>query len=216
MKRLLIAAAALALPLLLLAVTPAWTVAAAGSGVVSGTAKAAGSGAATWESASASVPTTTTTRTRTSVLVVEVTPEEGPRIVIPVPYALLRAGLALAPRDIRQMAIPELAAHADDFEKVVAVLQEAPDGVFIQIESPAEQVTVSKGAGAIQVAVLDGDDTRVHAALPLALLASASHAFDQETGTLRTGALVRALRDTPRGPLVHVMDGGTEVQIRAW
>jgi len=232
-KPLLMAATAtLGLSFLLLALTPAWPTAVAGTGAVTGSpvvagttvvgetrsAAAVGTEAASWgsTSTSASSATHTPARTRSSVLIVEVTPEQGPRIVIPVPYAILRAGLALAPRDIRQMAIPELAPHADDFERIVDVLQEAPDGVFIQIESPNEQVTVSKEAGAIRVAVLDRDDTQVHAALPLALLASARHAFDQDTGTLRTGALARALRDTPRGPLVHVVDGGTEVKVRAW
>ncbi|TVR64359.1 MAG: hypothetical protein EA422_06435 [Gemmatimonadales bacterium] len=164
----------------------------------------------------AATPSQMTTSAPTSVLLVEVTPEDGPRVVVPVPYALVRAGLALAPRDVRRIPVPELTPHLEDVRTVLATLQEAPDGVFIEIESPHEHVVISKGEGALRITVVDGGETRVEAALPLSLLASAQDAFDGETGSLHTGALVRALRHAPRGPLVHLVDGGTEVQIRAW
>jgi len=188
MKSFAIVAAALTLPLVLLAADPAQP----------------------------SALTAHPAQPSTSVLVVEVTPEHGPRLVIPVPYIVVRAGVALAPRHIRQIPVPGLAPHMDDLHRALATLQDTPDGVFVEIEGPDEHVMVEKRDGALRVVVLDGDHTRVQAVLPFSLLASARNAFDGETTSLHTGALVRALRDAPRGPLVHLLDGGTEVEIRAW
>jgi len=157
-----------------------------------------------------------TSTTQTSVLVVDVSLEDGPRVVAPVPYAVARAGLALAPRDVRRIQVPELAEYVGDLRRIVEVLEDAPDGDFVQIEGRDEHVLISKREGALRVRVLDGDRTRVSLTLPLATLASLPDAYDRETGTLHTGALVRALRQAPRGSLLHVLDGETEVHLRAW
>jgi hypothetical protein len=154
--------------------------------------------------------------TQTSVLVVDVTLEDGPRIVAPVPYALVRAGLALAPRDARRIDASEMADYVDDLRDILDALRDAPDGVFLEVESPDEHVVVSKRGDALQVQVTDADRTRIELTVPLGSLASIHRAYDRETGTLRTGAVVRALRQAPRGPLLHLVDGGTEVSIRAW
>lgn len=157
-----------------------------------------------------------TAATGTSVLVVDVNPEDGPRVVAPVPYALAQAGLALAPRDVRRVQVPELAEYVDDLRRIVGVLEDAPDGIFVQVETPDEHVVISKQEGALRVTALDGDRTRVELTLPLGTLASLPDAYDRGTGTLRAGALVRALRSAPRGSLLHVVDGETEVRVRAW
>jgi len=152
----------------------------------------------------------------TSVLMVDVALEDGPRVVAPVPYAVARAGLALAPRDVRRIDVPELADFADDLREVLDVLQDTPDETFLLIERPREQVVVAKHEGALRVTAADGDRTRLELTLPLSSLALAHDAYDRETGILHTGALVRALRGSPRGSLLHLQDGGTEVHIRAW
>jgi hypothetical protein len=157
-----------------------------------------------------------TAATQTSVLVVDVNPENGPRVVAPVPYALAQAGLALAPRDVRRIEVPELAEYVDDIRRALDVLQDAPDGIFVEVETPDEHVLISKREGALRVMVLDGDRTRVELTLPLATLASLPDAYDRETGILHTGALARALRKAPRGSLLHVVEGETEVRVRAW
>jgi len=154
--------------------------------------------------------------TQTSVLVVDVTFEDGPRVVAPVPYAVVRAGLALAPRDVRRLQVPELAAHMDDLREVLNILQDAPDGVFVEIEGRGEQVVISKRDDALRVMAMDGDRTRVELTLPLGSLASVHDAYDRQTGTLHADALVQALRSAPRGPLLHLADGKAEVHVRAW
>jgi len=154
--------------------------------------------------------------TQPSVLVVDVTLEDGPRLVAPVPYAVARAGLALAPRDVRQLEIPELADYMDDLREVLDVLQDTPDETFVEIEGPDQHVVISKRDGALRVMAVDRDRARVDLTLPLGFLASAHDAYDRETGLLHTGALVRALRSSPRGSLLHLVDGGTEVHVRAW
>jgi hypothetical protein len=151
-----------------------------------------------------------------SVLVVDVNPEGGPRVVAPVPYAMVQAGLALAPREVRRIEVPELAEYMDDLRRIVDVLGDAPDGTFVEVETPDEQVLISKREGALRVRVLDGDHTRVELTLPLVTLASLPDAYDLGTGTLHTEALVRALRKAPRGSLLHVVEGETEVRVRAW
>jgi hypothetical protein len=157
-----------------------------------------------------------TAATQTSVLVVDVALEDGPRVVAPVPYVVARAGLALAPREMRRIQVPEFAEYVDDLRRVLEILEDAPDGVFVEIDGPSEHVRISKRTDAIRVTVVDGDQTRIELTLPLASLTSIHDAYDRETETLHTGALVRALRRAPRGSLLHVVDGETEVHIRAW
>ena len=152
----------------------------------------------------------------TSVLVVDVALEDGPRLVAPVPYAVARAGLALAPQDVRRLDVPELADFADDLREILHVLEDTPDETFLLIERPSEHVVVAKHGGALRVTAADGDRTHLELTLPLNSLALAHDAYDPETGILHTGALVQALRSSPRGSLLHLVDGGTEVRIRTW
>jgi hypothetical protein len=157
-----------------------------------------------------------TAATQTSVLVVDVTVDEGPRIVAPVPYALARAGLALAPRDVRRLEVLELAPYMDDLREILNVLRDVPDGVFVEVEDRDDHVVISKEGDALRVMAMDGDRTRLELTLPLASLASFTEAYDRETGILHTGRLVRGLKKAPRGSLLHVVDGETEVRVRAW
>lgn len=157
-----------------------------------------------------------TQNSQTSVLLVDVTLEDGPRIVAPVPYALVRAGLALAPRDVRQLDLPNLADYAHDLGEILHALRDAPDGVYVEIHTPDEHVVVSKREGALRVAAVDGDRTRVELTLPVEALLSVHAAYEPETGVLSTGDLVNALRGAPRGSLLHLVDGETEVRLRAW
>jgi hypothetical protein len=104
----------------------------------------------------------------------------------------------------------------DDLREILEVLRDAPDGVFVEVEDRDDHVVISKEGDALRVMVVDRDRTRVELTLPLASLASFHEAYDRETGILHTGMLVRGLKKAPRGSLLHVVDGETEVRVRAW
>ncbi len=152
----------------------------------------------------------------TSVLVVDVQTPDSPHLVLPVPMPLARAGLAFAPDEAKRVQAPELADHLPEAKKAVAVLREAPDGVFVGVRDGDEHVKITKEDDILRVHVIDGSRTTVDVRFPLAAAAEALEAYDVEEGSFATSDLVAALGSGPGGELVHVLDGEDEVSIRMW
>lgn len=159
-----------------------------------------------------------------SVLVIEVHEGEDRRIVAPVPLALVRAGLAVAPEEIRNLQVAEAGPWDDvnverflpELERMARALRDAPDGTYLKVLDGEDRLDIGQEEGILQVRVARGSSERVDLALPLDVLLEGSESFDVETGTIRTAALVSALSTAPSGQLLHVAGDDAEVGLRMW
>lgn len=152
----------------------------------------------------------------TSVLLVDVDTPEGPDVTVPVPLPVARAGLWFAPEQARRVKAPELAEHLPRVRKIVKALEDAPDGVFVEVRDRDEYVEIIKEDDDLRVHVIDGSRTTVDVRFPLAAAQKALDAYDRDERTFDTSELVAALGSAPRGELVHVLDGKDEVRISMW
>lgn len=150
----------------------------------------------------------------TGVLLVDVDAEEGPRIVVPVPLVVARAGLALAPDDVQWIRAPEVAGYLSHAREIGEALRGAGDGTLLAVIDGEERVTITREGPVLRVLAVDGSTSRADVTLPLASLESALRAYDVGERSFRTSELVAALADAPRGDLVHVVDGGDRVRVR--
>lgn len=151
-----------------------------------------------------------------SVLLVDVQEPDAPHMVIPVPLSVVRAGLAFAPDEARRVRAPELAEHLPRLARLVDELRGAPDAVLVRVDDRDEHVDVSKEGDALRVRVVDGEHTAAKIDLPLRSVKALLEAYDAEDRAFRTPDLVSALRTVPRGEVLRVLDGETEVQVRMW
>lgn len=148
------------------------------------------------------------------VMVVDVHDSDGTRIVVPVPVALAQAALIFAPDEARNIEAPEADEYLPYAQRFVEELREAPDGVYVEVDEDDEHVRVSKEGDVLRVRVISGSDESVDVNLPLSSARAMLESYDADTRTFRASGLVSALTAAPSGKLVHVLDGGDEVEIR--
>lgn len=152
----------------------------------------------------------------TSVLLVDVEEAGGPDVVLPVPVPLARAGLALAPQSAARIEAPGLAGHLPRAGRILEALRDAPDGLFVEVDGPDEHVAVSKDGDVLRIRVTEGERTAAEVNLPLGSVEAALRTYDAADGSFRTAGLVAAIGEGEEGPLVHVRDGRSEVELRVW
>lgn len=150
-----------------------------------------------------------------SVMLVHVDNEDV-SLTIPVPLALAQVALAFAPDEIKRIDVEDIAEFIPYLERIVAELETAPDGLFVEVEDGDDHVRVFKQDGMLKVRVEDGSDEKVTVRIPFAAMMAAVHAYDVEGEFFRTSRLVGALRAVPSGELVHVIDGDDEVHVSMW
>lgn len=148
------------------------------------------------------------------VLLVDVDTSDGPRIVVPVPVALARAGAAVAPDRVRRVRVPGADPYVSVARRIADELREVPRATLAAISDGDERVTVTREGGVLRIRATEGDDATVEARVPLGSLEAALGAYDADEGAFRTSGLVAALGTVPRGDLIHVVDGDDRVRIR--
>ena len=159
-----------------------------------------------------------------SILVVEVHEGEDRRIVAPVPLALVRAGLIVAPDEIRNLQVTEAGPLDDEsverflpeLERMARALRDAPDGTYLEALDGEDRMEIGKEQGILQVRMARGSSEQVDLGLPLDVLLEGTESFDAEAGTIRTSALVSALSAAPSGQLLHVAGDDAQVGLRMW
>jgi hypothetical protein len=151
-----------------------------------------------------------------SYVIVDVKPDDGPRIIVPVPLMFARAAFAFAPDEAKHIEIPELAEfenYADLAEEIIDELIDAPDGVLVEVHDGDDHVVIAKAGDEIEVNV-NGDNEEVSLRLPLPLVADILDSFDGEE--IETGKILAALSSFSRKDLVHVRTEDEEVRIWLW
>lgn len=150
----------------------------------------------------------------TGVMVVDVKPADGPRIVVPVPLALAQAAAAFVPGHAMQIPaeeVAELRQHLPAIQGILQALAEAPDAELVRVEERnGHVVSVTKRGDLVEVLV-DGAREHVEATVPLALVERALEMLAD--GRMRPAALIGELRRQRWTDLVEVHDGGDHVRV---
>lgn len=151
-----------------------------------------------------------------SVMLVDVHDADGTHIVVPVPLTLAQAALTFAPDEAKRIQAPELAEYLPHAGRILEELRKAPDGLLVEVEERDEHVRIAKEGDVLRIRVTEGNRTDVDLKLPLRSVQAMLGAYDEERRSFRASDLISALKSAPDGELVHVLDGGDEVQIRMW
>jgi len=152
----------------------------------------------------------------TGLVVVDVKPSDGPRIVIPVPLFLAHAALGIAPQEAIEVDVPELGEYSDIAARLVAELRDCPDGVLVEVDDGGDHVLIEKVGDDIAIEVTsDHEDVSVR--IPLAAASEILDSYDG--GRLRVGGVLDALSSSSSlsgTDLVHVRSDDEEVRIWVW
>jgi type IV secretory pathway protease TraF len=148
----------------------------------------------------------------TGVVVVDVR-EGGPsghHIVVPMPLALARAGLVLAPPDKARIDVGEAAGHIPMARGVIEAIAAAPDGEFVRVEQPDEQVVLSKSGDLLKVEVHGKRGETVKVQVPLQAVLDI---LPRDGGPIQAAQLATALESLRFTDLVEVHDGDDQVKV---
>jgi hypothetical protein len=152
----------------------------------------------------------------TGLVVVDVKPADGPRIVIPVPLFLAHAALGFAPDGVTDVDLPELGEYSVVAGKLVAELRECADAVLVEVDDGNEHVLIEKIGDEISIEV-SGDDEEVSVRIPLAAATEILESYDGRR--LRVAGVLDALSSSwslSGTDLVHVKSDEEEVKIWVW
>lgn len=150
------------------------------------------------------------------LVVVDVKPSDGPRIVLPVPLFLAHAALGFAPQEAREVEVPELGEHYEIARRLVAELSNAEDGILVEVDDRKEHVLIEKIGDEIAIEV-ESDDEQVSVRIPLAAVSEVLESYDGKT--LRVEGVLDALSSSSSlsgTDLVHVKSDDEEVKIWVW
>ena len=139
---------------------------------------------------------------------------DGHHIMVPVPLIFAQAALAAAPVVAEEeLRIPEeCLEHMPIARKIIEALAEAPDGVFVHVQEPDEEVLIRKEGDKLIVRV-QGKKEDVSVNVPLHLVRSSLPDDDGRVSTLAMAGSLGAVRFTD---LVEVHDGDDRVRIWVW
>ncbi len=148
----------------------------------------------------------------TGVMVVDVREggRDGHRIVVPVPLALVKTGLVLAPPDKARIDVGEAAQHLPMARGVIEAIAAAPDGEFVRVEQPGELVVVAKQGDLLKVEVQGKGREHVKVQVPLQAVLDM---LPREGGAIQPAQVASALSSLRFTDLVEVQDGDDHVKI---
>jgi hypothetical protein len=152
----------------------------------------------------------------TGVVVVDVKPHDGPRIIVPLPLVVAESVARLAPTGQAQRALQKIdtvRTYLPVAEEVVAALAEAPDAELVRVDDGDEHVRITKKGDLLQVRV-QGPNENVAVNVPIRLVQDALR--QAHHGRLDAGDLVATLRRARMTDLVVVDGRDDRVKISVW
>jgi hypothetical protein len=150
------------------------------------------------------------------LVVVDVKPADGPRIVVPVPLFLAHAALGFAPEEATHVEVPELGEYSEIAGRLVAELRDSADGILVEVDDRNDHVLIEKIGDEIAIEV-SSEDQEVSVRIPLAAAAAVLDSY--EGGRLRVAGVLDALTSSSSfsgTDLVHVRSDNEEVKIWVW
>jgi hypothetical protein len=98
---------------------------------------------------------------------------DGTHLYIPVPAVLVHAGMSVLPALIEKDVWEEVRTDLGEWGPVAAealrAVEDAPDGVLVEVENDREHVRIEKDGRSLEIHVRDGKD-RFDISLPASLL----------------------------------------------
>jgi len=94
---------------------------------------------------------------------------EGHHIRLVLPAMLVPLGMSFVPNAKLQQASEEVRPWLPTIEVATRELARCPDGVFVAVKGPHEQVSIAKRGGALQIDV-DSEEETVHVSVPLGMM----------------------------------------------
>jgi hypothetical protein len=152
----------------------------------------------------------------TGLVVVDVKPSEGPRIVVPVPLLLARAALGFAPDEAVRVEVPELREYSEIAARLVAELRKCDDGVLVEVDEGDDRVRIEKDGDELRIEASSGRE-EVSVRIPLGAAAEVLESYDGER--LQVAAILDALSSSGSlggTDLVHVRSDDEEVRVWVW
>jgi hypothetical protein len=98
----------------------------------------------------------------------------GTHLNLIVPAALVPATLSFVPRHHLAHASEQVRECLPIIDAAVPALEDAPDGVLVEVSDPGEHVLITKSGGSIVIDVNDPGD-EVHVSVPLRAAQSSIH-----------------------------------------
>jgi hypothetical protein len=98
---------------------------------------------------------------------------DGTHLYIPVPAVLVHAGMTVLPMLVEEDVWEEVRTDLGEWGPVAAealrAVEDAPDGVLVEVENDREHVRIEKDGRSLEIHVRDGKD-RFDISLPASLL----------------------------------------------
>jgi len=98
----------------------------------------------------------------------------GNNVRLIIPAALVPVTLKFVPQQHLTDAAENLRDYMSIIDAAISVLEQCPDGVFVEVIDPAEHVVIAKSGSSIVIDVNDPGET-VHLSVPLRAAESAIH-----------------------------------------
>lgn len=108
---------------------------------------------------------------------------DGKNINLFVPAAAVPLTLRFVPREHLAEASENVRPYLPIIDAAIPALEQAPDGVFVEVVDRDEHVLISKRGGSLVVDVNDRDDV-VHVSVPLRAAQSAVHEIAAANGPM--------------------------------
>jgi hypothetical protein len=108
---------------------------------------------------------------------------DGTHLSLIVPAALVPATLHFVPKQHLAEASANIRPYLPIIDAAIPALEDCPDGVFVEVSEPEEQVLIRKVGGSIVIDVNDHDDI-VHVSVPLRAAQSSIHQIAEANGEM--------------------------------
>ncbi|MBI1357097.1 MAG: hypothetical protein GC160_22375 [Acidobacteria bacterium] len=147
-------------------------------------------------------------------VVVRVTPQDGPTIIVPAPVLLGQLALDHTPAADQEIKLDfDLAEYREVALAAVRELRQASDAELVRVEDGDEIVSIWKRGDRISVDVV-GDEETVKVNLPLR--AFEQFLEDYDGGSIKVPQMVRMVRDFDPGKAVEVRSADADVDVWIW
>jgi hypothetical protein len=146
---------------------------------------------------------------------VDTTGPDEVHLIVPVPVGLLQAGVVFMPEEARRVKIDkqDLPIDVQDLRRLAEALEQAPDGVYVKVTSPRENVRIEKKGGNLNIFVKT-EQEKVEMCLPIAFLKGCLDGMDKDG--FNTSAAIDALSELRHTKIVDVDAPDAKVSIYSW
>ena len=99
---------------------------------------------------------------------VDTTGEDEVHLMVPVPVDLVRTAAIFMPEECQdiKLSAEEMPFRPENLDKLARALAEAPDGIYVNVESPREKVRIAKSGDKFEIHVVTPEE-KVSVVLPV-------------------------------------------------